>query len=31
VGRPGPKTFSAVGESEGVGGVVDAWLVKLER
>jgi hypothetical protein len=30
-GRPGPKTFTAVGESEGVGGVVEAWLGKLER
>lgn len=27
----GPKTFKAVGESEGVSGVVEAWLGKLER
>lgn len=32
VGRPGPKTFAAVGEAgAGVGGVLDAWLHKLER
>jgi hypothetical protein len=32
VGRPGPKTFAAVGEAgAGVGGMLDAWLQKLER
>lgn len=31
VSRPGPKTFAAVGEPEGVGGVVEAWMSKLER
>jgi hypothetical protein len=31
VGRPGPKTFAAVGEHEGMGGVLEAWMGKLER
>lgn len=31
LGRPGPKTFAAVGEHEGMGGVLEAWMGKLER
>lgn len=30
-GRPGSKTFAAVGESLGVGGALDTWLARLER
>ena len=31
VGRPMPKTFSAVGEAGSMGASLDAWLGKLEK